>query len=53
MQLKLLLLLSTIFIGVQLIAAEKIYDTVIIGGGIGGLTSALYLSRAGVSPLVM
>ncbi|MEI8301488.1 MAG: FAD-dependent oxidoreductase, partial [Chlamydiota bacterium] len=53
MQLKLLLLLSTIFIGVQLIAAEKIYDTVIIGGGIGGLTSALYLSRAGVSPLVI
>lgn len=53
MQPKLPLLLSTIFIGFQLIAAEKIYDTVIIGGGVGGLTSALYLSRAGVTPLVI
>ena len=53
MQLKLSLLLSTILVGFQLIATDKIYDTVIIGGGIGGLTSALYLSRAGVSPLVI
>lgn len=32
---------------------EEVYPTVILGGGVGGLTSALYLSRAGVTPLVI
>ncbi len=31
----------------------KPYQVVIIGGGIGALTSALYLARAGVEPLVI
>ena len=32
---------------------EKIYDVVIIGGGPGGYTSALYCARAGVSTMVL
>ena len=29
------------------------YESVVLGGGVGGLTSALYLSRAGLDPLVI
>ena len=29
------------------------YDTIIVGGGIAGLTAAAYLSRAGQSVLVV
>ncbi len=32
---------------------EKIYDVIILGGGPAGYTSALYLSRAGLSTLVI
>lgn len=32
---------------------EESTDTVILGGGIGGLTSAIYLGRAGVKPIVI
>lgn len=33
--------------------AQDIYPVVIIGGGIGAMTSAIYLSRAGINPLVL
>ena len=36
-----------------LIAAEENVSAVIIGGGVGGGTSALYLSRAGLRPVVI
>lgn len=32
---------------------EKIYDVVIIGGGPGGYTSAMYCARAGLSTMVL
>jgi len=34
-------------------AAEEVEQFVILGGGIGGLTSAIYAGRAGISPLVI
>ena len=33
--------------------ADKIYDTIIVGGGIAGLTSAAYLSRTGQKVLLI
>jgi len=33
--------------------AEEVYPVVIIGGGIGGLTAGIYLSRSGISPLLI
>lgn len=33
--------------------SNPVQDVVVIGGGIGGLTSALYLSRGGLHPLVI
>lgn len=33
--------------------AETVYPTIVIGGGIGALTSSLYLSRAGTKPLII
>lgn len=32
---------------------EKIYPSVIVGGGVGGLTSAIYLAQARCTPLVL
>ena len=32
---------------------EKIYDMIIVGGGPGGYTAALYGARAGLSVLVI
>ncbi len=32
---------------------EEIYPTVILGGGVGALTSALYLARAGYPPVII
>lgn len=34
-------------------ANDQIYPVVIIGGGVGGLTSGLYLARAGLQPLII
>jgi len=34
-------------------SSEKIYDVLILGGGIAGLTAAIYAGRAGVSALVI
>jgi thioredoxin reductase (NADPH) len=33
--------------------AEEVYPVVILGGGVGALTSAIYLGRAGITPLVI
>lgn len=33
--------------------ADEIYPVVILGGGVGALTSALYLGRSGISPLLV
>ena len=54
----LLIFKLTVFLAVcgNLIAgepAQKPYPVVILGGGVGALTSALYLSRAGVEPIVI
>lgn len=32
---------------------DKIYDMIIIGGGPGGYTAALYAARAGLKPLLI
>jgi thioredoxin reductase (NADPH) len=40
-------------LGVQTKASQTSYDTIIIGGGPSGLTSALYLSREGLDVLVI
>lgn len=54
---KLLLVILSLFPLVSARAAEPVkqetYPVVIIGGGVGGLTSAIYLGRAGISPLVL
>jgi thioredoxin reductase (NADPH) len=54
---KFLLKLSVLFVSAfSFIAAEEIassYPVVVLGGGIGGLTSAIYAGRAGVNPLVI
>lgn len=34
-------------------APEETYPVVILGGGVGALTSSLYLSRAGISPVIV
>lgn len=36
-----------------LVSSQEIEPVVILGGGVGGLTSSLYLARAGQSPLVI
>ncbi len=35
------------------IFANEIYPSVIIGGGVGGLTAGLYLARGGISPIII
>lgn len=42
--------LSSFIIPLQ---ASDIYPVIILGGGVGGLTSALYFSRAGIVPCVI
>lgn len=37
----------------QVKSSDTVYPTVIIGGGVGALTSALYLSRAQILPVVI
>ncbi|MFA6118505.1 MAG: FAD-dependent oxidoreductase [Parachlamydiales bacterium] len=37
----------------QEVVTEKIYNTVILGGGVGALTSGIYLARAGYEPLII
>ena len=58
---KILLSISIIFSSIFPlfnVAAEEsfqqdVYPVVILGGGVGGLTSAIYLGRAGISPLLL
>jgi thioredoxin reductase (NADPH) len=38
---------------VEVVESVQTYPTVIIGGGTGAMTSAIYLGRAGVEPLVI
>ncbi|MBS0626084.1 MAG: FAD-dependent oxidoreductase [Verrucomicrobia bacterium] len=38
---------------VEATVEAKVYPVVIIGGGVGALTSALYLARAGIEPIVI
>ncbi len=38
---------------VEIESQKKVYPVVILGGGTGALTSALYLARAGLEPLVL
>src|SRR5690554_117611 len=39
--------------GLQTKARRKFYDVIIIGGGVSGLTAALYASREGLETLVI
>lgn len=34
-------------------AEEEVYPVVVLGGGVGALTSAVYLGRAGITPLII
>jgi thioredoxin reductase (NADPH) len=40
-------------LGLRLTAEHSYYDTIVIGGGPGGLTAALYLAREGLDVLVI
>src|SRR3989338_8517151 len=33
--------------------AKEVYPVIVLGGGVGGLTSSLYLARAGTKPLII
>jgi thioredoxin reductase (NADPH) len=46
-------IISLLLAPTLLCTEEKVYDSVVLGGGVGGLTSALYLSRAGLHPIVI
>jgi thioredoxin-disulfide reductase/thioredoxin len=37
----------------ETLSEEQTYPVVILGGGVGALTAALYLSRAGIEPIVL
>jgi thioredoxin reductase (NADPH) len=53
----LLIMLSSFFCFNKKVFAEndneKIYSSIILGGGIGGLTSGVYLARSGFFPLII
>ncbi|HSX38462.1 MAG TPA: FAD-dependent oxidoreductase [Chlamydiales bacterium] len=49
----LLAILALVSVTASLPAEEKVEDVVIVGGGMGSLTAALYLARAGLHPLVI
>jgi thioredoxin reductase (NADPH) len=54
MWMKFLLCFSLLFSSLSFASSEKEeYPVVVLGGGIGGLTSALYLARSGMTPLVI
>lgn len=44
---------STLIVAQLFAEDQEVYPVVVLGGGVGSLTSSLYLSRAGVTPLVI
>lgn len=50
---KILLSLQLLFASLHSAMPEEEHPVVILGGGVGALTSAVYLSRAGITPLVI
>jgi thioredoxin reductase (NADPH) len=50
---KILFLLLTITASLFGAPAQETYPVIILGGGVGALTSSLYLSRAGIAPVII
>jgi thioredoxin reductase (NADPH) len=50
---KMIKILMSLFLSLGTLKAEPVEPVVILGGGVGSLTSSLYLGRAGISPLVI
>lgn len=50
---KMIKILMSFILSLGALEAEPVEPVVILGGGVGSLTSSLYLGRAGISPLVI